>query len=288
MTDNIVFLVAGGDLRQIYTAKKLAEKFKVYVIGHENSNIDIGKSIIIKSLYDLKERVDVLILPLPISTDGIFLNSPLSDSKIPISSFSRILKPCGIVLGGRITKSIETLLEKYEIHDYSEKEEFAVLNAVPTSEAAIKIALENTQKGFYKSDILITGFGRISKTLARMLRGFGANVTVTARKESDLSWVEIYGYNAMDIGSIKGQYDFIFNTVPSMVINDKVLQNLNADTIIIDLASKPGGVDFEYAKKYSIKTIHALSLPGKYFPVTAGEIVAHTVLNILKERSYPI
>ena len=53
--------------------------------------------------------------------------------------------------------------------------------------------------------------------------------------------------------------------------------------MIIDLASYPGGVDFAYAEKCGIKAIHALSLPGKIAPKSAGEIIESTILNILKE-----
>jgi len=42
-------------------------------------------------------------------------------------------------------------------------------------------------------------------------------------------------------------------------------------------------VDFDAAKELGIKVIWALSLPGKVAPVTAGEIIKGTVINILQE-----
>lgn len=82
------------------------------------------------------------------------------------------------------------------------------------------------------------------------------------------------------------EYDLIFNTVPAILLDEPCLKNVKADTLIIDLASKPGGVDFDTAGRLGLKVVWALSLPGKVAPVTSGEIIADTILNILKERSY--
>ena len=69
-----------------------------------------------------------------------------------------------------------------------------------------------------------------------------------------------------------------------MLFDEYMLNKLRKDTLMIDLASKPGGVDFNIAGKLGLKVIWALSLPGKVAPVSSGEIIAGTVLNILKER----
>ena len=68
------------------------------------------------------------------------------------------------------------------------------------------------------------------------------------------------------------------------MINADVLSHVRKDALLIDLASKPGGVDFAAAKNAGIKTLWALGLPGKVFPVSAGSILADTVLIILEER----
>lgn len=50
------------------------------------------------------------------------------------------------------------------------------------------------------------------------------------------------------------------------------------------MASKSWGVDVEAAAALGVKVIWALSLPGKTSPVTAGQIVADTILGILAEE----
>ena len=78
--------------------------------------------------------------------------------------------------------------------------------------------------------------------------------------------------------------DIIFNTVPAVILDKGVLSGLKRDCLVVDLASKPGGVDFETAKELGVQIIWALSLPGKVAPITAGDIIHDTVLNVLRER----
>ena len=77
--------------------------------------------------------------------------------------------------------------------------------------------------------------------------------------------------------------DIIFNTVPAPVISRQVLDELAPETLIIDLASEPGGTDFDYASKLGITVVHALGIPGKFAPRTAGEILKSTILSMLTE-----
>ena len=291
MNKDTVFLVAGGDSRQLYTAKKLAEKYTVYIIGTDKSDIDTGNAIKTDYLYEIPMQADCIILPLPVSDDGIFLNTPLSDKKIPLNSLNSVIADNGIITGGRFSKQLQEIFScpGAYITDYSMREEFSILNAVPTAEAAVLIAMKNTDSVLYKSKILITGFGRISKALVKILKGCGAEITVAARKKEALYWAEIYGCDTIEISSLSrnaDKYKFIFNTVPALILTKDFLSGVRPDVFITDLASRPGGVDFEYAKCHNINTVHALSLPGKYFPETAGEIVAHTAENILMERSH--
>ncbi len=159
-------------------------------------------------------------------------------------------------------------------------------NAVPTAEGAIKIAIEETPFSLHGSKCLVLGYGRVGKILARMLQGIGANVWVEARKYADLAMIEGHGYEPLSLNEVKNyidEFDVIFNTVPSLILDETMLRGVRSDTLIIDLASKPGGVDFNAAKLTGIRVIWALSLPGKISPVTSGMIIKDTIMNIINE-----
>ena len=162
-----------------------------------------------------------------------------------------------------------------------------ICNAVPTAEGAIEIAIREYSGTVNGSKCLITGYGRIGKVLAQMLKGMGAEVYVSARRKESLAWIKLNGYTAIEHNNIinSGDFDIIFNTVPSMILDSKIMAKIAVNALIIDLASLPGGVDFDSAKRMGIKTIHALSLPGKVAPKTSGEIIKNTIFNILEEEN---
>ena len=78
--------------------------------------------------------------------------------------------------------------------------------------------------------------------------------------------------------------DTVINTIPAPVLPRKMLEKLPRGALIIDLASLPGGTDFDAAEALGIRAEHALALPGKCAPDTAGALIAQTVLTILQER----
>lgn len=282
MESEKIFIVAGGDLRQLYLARRLSDFYKVIITGFDKCSD--ASDVLLSETDD--NIADGIIFPLPVSLDGKNLNAPFSDKTLLISDFIAKLKKNSAVYGGMFSSEISDIFS-VPIYDYSEREEFSVINAEATAEGALQTALEKSDETIFKSRILITGFGRIAKALARILLVMGADVTVSARKKSDIAWAEIYGCKAADIrrlADIAGSYDIIFNTVPVLIFDKNVLDNISKKTMIIDLASKPGGTDFGYAAELGIRAVLASGLPGKLFPVTAGYTAADALINMIDER----
>lgn len=133
---------------------------------------------------------------------------------------------------------------------------------------------------------LVMGAGRLGKVLCQQLKGLGAEVTAAARKYADLAWISAWGCRPLRSDPLAGQladYDLIINTVPALLLDREALTGLKPGCLVIDLASRPGGVDFEAARELGVKAIHALGLPGKVAPVTAGRAVRDAVYHILSE-----
>lgn len=141
--------------------------------------------------------------------------------------------------------------------------------------------MENSEITLHGSKCIVLGFGRCGKVLAQMLKGIGADLSVEARSLSDLAYIESYGYRPIplrDLTSFIGEYDFIFNTIPSMILDQKKLMKVKKGCLLIELASKPGGIDLEIAKRLALKVIDGQSLPGKVAPETAAKIIFDTIL----------
>lgn len=131
MNKKDVFLIVGGDLRQTYLAEILAKNGKVYTLGLDKNVIGI-KTIPLQTIDEIPELVDYLILPLPVTNDGVNVNMPLYDEKVSIYSLVPLLKHNSVVFGGKIGKESSIFTYKgFEVIDYLEREELTVLNAVP-------------------------------------------------------------------------------------------------------------------------------------------------------------
>lgn len=217
------------------------------------------------------------------------LNAPLSEQHHPLVQILDALRPGQILCAGRVDSRTQSMAQARGLilHDYFAREELAVANAVPTVEGAIQIAMEELPVTLHGTRTLIIGYGRLGKLLAHRLDLLGAKVSISARKWSDLAWAEAYGYGVEQTGHLDEWlcgYDLIINTVPARVLGETQLAELKSGCLVIDLASKPGGVDMEAARQLGVKVVWALSLPGKVAPVTAGKAILNTIYNILREQ----
>lgn len=284
------FSIIGGDLRIIKLAKMLAgDGNKIYTYGLEKAEELKGTENIIfcEKLSKAIQNTEIVIGPIPFSSNGKDINSPFSDNTISIRELMHVIN-AKILIAGSIAPEIYDLAndEYIEIIDIMKREELAVLNTISTAEGAIEIAISNTNKIIHGSDVLILGFGRIGKVLARKMAGLAAKVTCAARKDEDLAWIKAYGHRATNINALGenlSQFDIIINTVPHLILTSEKLQYVHEECLLIDLASNPGGIDKKSAKDRGLKLIWALALPGKVAPVTTAEFIKDTIYNVLKE-----
>ena len=277
----------GGDKRSINLGKQLLEDNHILrIYGFNDEEISPLKAN--KTLISTIRDSDIVIAPLPCSKDDILLNIPLYNGEIRIEEIFKNMTKYQIFIGGKISEEINKIARNHGIKtfDLMDREELAILNAIPTVEGGIQIAMEEMERTIHNSNIMILGFGRIGKLLAKSLQGLGGNIFVEARKQEDLAWIKSYGYGPLHLNKIKNylpNMDLIFNTIPNMILGEENLLEIKKDCLIIDLASVPGGVDFDFAKKMDIKVIWALGLPGKVAPLTAAEIIKESIYNIIAE-----
>ena len=281
---NTVFGIIGGDKRQLYLARSIIKDgYPLYISGFDLSPEAAGlPEVPVKTLIEL---CDDIILPVPVSRDGVNIYAPYSDKEIKADSDFIISLVNKNVYGGLISKlsAGNDLWSMVNYSDYYHREEFAVNNAVPTAEGAVAIAINEYEGNICGSKSLVCGYGRIGKLLTKMLMGLGAEVTVAARKKGDLAAAKGMGAKAKAYENINESYDIIFNTVPETVLKGRILSKQSADTLIIELATLPGGIDRREAIERDIRIIDAQSLPGKVSPKAAGEYIKEAVYNMMEE-----
>ncbi len=283
------FTILGGDMRQIYLASELnKDGFEVKVYGFDDKIVKKNGLIPSESLELSCKNSDVVILPLPTTVDKMTINTPLltdNSKKIKIGeNFFKLLQNRQIFCGQFTNfKDSNDSWKTLNVKDYYENEEFALSNAVPTAEAALAIGILESKITIKNSNCLVAGFGKVGEAMALSLKNNGANVTIFSRTKSKCARIKMLGYDYLEMKHSQNltKFDIIYNSVPHIIFDDSTLKNCRNDALIIDLASKPGGVDFEAAKSLGIKTIHALALPGKYSPKTAANITKQIILGML-------
>ena len=281
--------VVGGDMRQAKLAQLLAldgHTVHTYALEQDRSTGPLPEEDLSQA-----EKADCVVLPLLVSTEGGLLNAPLSQTDHPLSDVLDALRPSQFICGGRLDSEILALAAHrgLTIRDYIAREELAVANAVPTAEGAIQLAMEHLPITIHGARVLVVGFGRVGRLTAQRFQALGAKVSVAARRYEQLAWAQAMGLGTEHLAHLAGWlcgYDLIVNTVPAQVLGRLELEDVKEDCLILDLASKPGGVDLRAAGELGLTVIWALSLPGKVAPVTAGAAIKSTIYNMLQEAGY--
>ena len=91
-------------------------------------------------------------------------------------------------------------------------------------------------------------------------------------------------YNPINLKELKqeiGKFDIIFNTIPTEILEKELLSEVKEDAVIIELASKPGGVNRKVAEELKINVVEALALPGKVAPLTVAEYIRDTIYELI-------
>ncbi len=295
MNNKPTIAVLGGDMRQYAVAKEMSHK-EADVCAYGLCS-EVRKDEKIRVCNDVKQAVctaSAVILPLPASTDERLLNCPAikSSDRVQLSEIVDAMDKESCLLGGKIPTYIVEIAQKkgIKVFDYFDLETLQIKNAYITAEAALSIAMNSLDKCIKGARLAITGTGRISRLLAELLCKIGARVTVAGRNPDALAYFSLMGCDTL---VIKGGdwnkpllcgYDVIFNTVPSWLFDRNFLELADKKMLIIELASAPGGVDICSARQLSANVLWGASLPGKYAPYSAGELIAEAVSEYLFEE----
>lgn len=288
MLTGMQIAVIGGDARQLEIIRKLTElDAKLSLIGFEQ--LDHAFSGAAKEKIDEVDftHMDAFILPVAGTNLEGQVETIFSNEKVILTEDIILKTPdhCTIYSGisnnylNEITKQ-RTLVKLFE------RDDVAIYNSIPTVEGTIMMAIQHTDFTIHGSNIVVLGLGRCGMSVARALHALGAKVKVGARKTEHLARITEMALAPFQLDDLENEVkdtDILINTVPVPIVSAAVISKMPAHTLIIDIASKPGGTDFRYAEKRGIKALLAPSLPGIVAPKTAGQILADVLAQLLQE-----
>ncbi len=199
-----------------------------------------------------------------------------------------LLPPGAFLVTAKASDALKEAALKYgfRLIEYGNIPSFVEENGAITAEGALQIAMRHRLRTLRGSDILVIGYGGIGKPLSAMLKSLGADVSVAVRREEQLWILKGEGYRPVlskDLLQFAGEYDVIFNTAPQLLLTRPVLEQMSPGVLIVDLASRPGGVDWKTAREMELKAVHALALPGQLTPVSGAIAIQHAIYQICEE-----
>ncbi len=283
------YAVIGGDMRQVYLAELLKNK------GYRVITYGIGSRFIPEDSFTERNATETaalaqnIICPMPFAEKNGILFHKFNMEDITVLHFISALKKGQRLFAGAFPENIQKAAEEKGIicFDFMKEDSVAVLNSIATAEGAIAEAITRYPYNLQNSKVLVSGFGRCGKTLALKLKSLVKSIEVTVRNQDQKALAESWGLTGVSSELLEegiGSYDLIFNTVPSVFFHESLLSKMKEGICILDLASAPGGVDYQAAQKLNIDAGLYPGLPGRYSPGASAEILADFILQHSKLR----
>ncbi len=290
MNKHFDIAIIGGDKRQVYLADHLKKSgYEVVTVGLPNLGSH-NSFIQMDSMKEAMESSKYILAPVPMTRGKNCITAMDVDTKLQIDEFCDYLQPEHFLMGGNITSDVKQYCTQRQIeyYDFMEDSDIAYRNAIATAEGTIAEAIIRSTGNLYQCNGLVLGYGRCAKVLAMKLKALDMKVTIGARKQKDRTEAEVFGYQSISLIELKEniqKYEYIFNTIPDLILDKEILYHVSEDTVIIDIASAPGGIDYEAATLLRLNAHLYLGIPGKVAPKASAKILADAVMLIVKERS---
>lgn len=269
--------VIGGDKRQAYLAEIL-EKEGYEVVTYAVNCVHGRKAA---SLKEALKAAPVIAAPVPFLKEGeIFSKEKKEDLSLEkVLEYAAV--GCQLFAGGIPTSFLKKAEEKgITCVDYLKDCRTVMENTVAVAEGTLAEAMKRSDRNLYKSFCIVLGYGRCGSTLVSYLKRMGCYVAVYEKEEALKARAALLADEVIEKGKFPlylEQADYIFNTIPAMVLPKALLEYAPKKALILDLASAPGGVDFGAAKEKGIQAVLLPGLPGSYAPKSSAEILGKLI-----------
>ena len=282
--------IFGGDKRLVYMAASFLEKGFTVATYSTSEPISHTRCTTLSSLKDLFDTCRMIAGPVPLSKDLLTITAYNPAEDLTLAHVAELLTKDHLFFAGSIPPALMQVCREKEVacYDLMKNERVTVLNAIATAEGAIVEAITRSDINLHGSKCLVLGYGRCAKVLAAKLKALDAKVLIAARSPEAIANAEAAGLAAVTLPYMKcviNSCNYIFNTIPSLILTKDCLDYADKNVTIIDIASAPGGVDFAYAAERKLNARLCLGLPGKVAPRTSADILVTEICSLIKERS---
>lgn len=275
-------LVAGGDGRMLRLARMLAgDGFAVSTLGlvsgdEKTAGVASAQALLFPYPFAVRDgRVPTL--------TGLTLHpEDVLDGARPGAALlaGAGLEPC--------LEAPEARAKGFRLFRYESSPAFLDRNAELSAEGALAQAMGRTGDALSDMAVLVTGYGRFGRALAKRLKALGADVWVAARREEQRLAARSDGMRAASLSelpALAGRMDMVLNTIPARVLGTEALAALPKGAWLLELASAPYGFDRDAAARLGLNVEVLPALPARYAPQSAARALKQVSLELLREAS---
>jgi len=247
--------------------------------GHDVQTVGLPGAPDSVSIEDARPA-HITVLPIPIAERDGKIPTPISNETLPLEQAAHLLS--GTTWGGEPGAALGAVLQRGGVTmiNPNDIESYAIANAHLSAEGAIVSALVRYPGTIQGARVLIVGYGRIARVLARLLDVWGANVIICARNPDARAWAQADGHLAHNMDELKRESsacDILFQTAPVMLVDSGIIGGMKRDALISDLTR--GGVDIEAAESLGLTAWRDSGIPGKYAPAAAAKILYELIIS---------
>ncbi|CUX40460.1 dipicolinate synthase subunit DpsA [Clostridium sp. C105KSO13] len=289
------FTVIGGDMRQVYLVEELSSSQTQvchYALVEKPDKCRCGADSHLSAAVSLKNACSssrCVICPIPLSKDGTYLNQGASIEDVSLASLLSALQPGQYFFAGCIPENFRSFaVEKgVSVFDFMQNDTLAVYNTIATAEGAICEAIIRSPLNLNQSRCAVLGYGKCGSTLVSYLKAMFCRVYTFCNNPGKRARAAVVSDGAGDLEDFKKSaedFDFIFNTIPALVVLSDTLKVMKPSVTIIDISSAPGGVDYKSAKTLGKSAALCPGLPGKYSPASSAKALRESIESILSQE----
>lgn len=273
-------VLAGGDRRMTLTGQLLTRQ------GYEVEEICNAEE---RQWQEKLARSDLLILPYPYA---------VKEGRIPgwenggvggaQKLLERLLPGTAIIAGMGLPQETAGYANARGLRlvYYQDDPAFLLRNAEISAEAAVEALMKQSEAVLDELRVLLLGYGLFGRATAARLRALGARVWVAARRQAQRQVAVHDGMAALppeEICFVAPHMDAVLNTIPAVVLGREQLHRFSKQTVFLELASPPYGIDLPAAAQLGLNVQVLPGLPTQYAPLSAARALAETIVNRFKE-----
>lgn len=254
-----------------------------FVSSFANENMKLENIEKYNTLEEALNKNDIIVTGIPISKDKKHIVANYTNLKIKLDFLQNLKNK--ILISGMIPDKYEKILKenKNYVIDLLKNEDYIIFNAKITVEGIIKYLIENTKTSLFNSKILVLGYGRIGKILCNVLKSFTENIYCVTYSKEETEIARANTINVIleeDLEKFLKNFEIIINTVPKIILDSKKLNMLYKEAFVLDVASKPGGIDQDFAQKSKINYMWKLGIPSEISPIECAKKIQNEIYKI--------